>query len=127
MKVWFEVIGPSRLHTQHTSDENNGAMKFQSLTRKLLVFVMVAMCSGAIALRAVGTGWYWSAVGQFPAPIAAWIGAAVGRARPLLAEDTTVAEEQAEFYLAWLLACSIAILGWLTAAAFRRIWLAGKV
>ena len=118
---------PSRLHTQHTSVENNGAMKVQSLASKMLGFVTVAMCSGAIALYAVGTGWYWSVVGQLPAPIAAWIGAAVGRARPLLAEDTTVAEQQAEFYLAWLLACCIAILGWLTAAAFRRSWLARKV
>ena len=45
----------------------------------------------------------------------------------MLADDTTVAEEQAEFYLAWLLVCVIAILGWITAAAFHRIWLARKV
>jgi len=102
-------------------------MKFQALASKLLGFVVVAMCSGAIALYAVGTGWYWSAIGKLPAPIAAWIGVAVGRARPLLAEDTTVAEEQAGFYLAWLLVCGVATLGWITAAAIRRTWLASKV
>ncbi len=102
-------------------------MNFQSLARRLLGFAMVAMCSGAVALYAVGTGWYWSAIGRLPVPIAEWIGAAVGRVRPLLADDTTVAEEQAEFYLAWLLVCVIAILGWITAAAFHRIWLARKV
>ncbi len=101
-------------------------MKFHSLASRLLGFVMVAMCSGAIALYAVGTGWYWSAIGQLPGPIAAWIDVTVGRARLLLADDTTVAEEQTEFYLAWLLVCGIAILGWIIAATFRRIWLARK-
>lgn len=105
IRIAFEALMPSRLHTQHTSVENNGAMKFQSLASKMLGFVTVAMGSGAIALYAVGTGWYWNVVRQVPAPIAAWIGAAVGRARPLLAEDTTVAEQQAEFF--WR-GCSLA-------------------
>jgi len=88
---------------------------------------MLVMCSGALALYAVGTGCYWSAVEHLPRPIAAWFGVAVARARPLLAEDTTVAEEQAEFYSAWLLLCGVSILAWITAAAFRRIWLARRV
>ncbi len=99
-------------------------MQFQSLASRLLRLGTLAMCSGAVSLYAVGTGWYWKAIGQLPGPIAARIGAAVASARPLLNEDTTVAQEQAEFYLAWLLVCGIAILGWTIATAFRRIWLA---
>ena len=126
-KVWCEAPGLSRLHTQHTDDEKNGAMKFQSLASGLLGFVTVAVCSCALAFYAVGTGWYWSAIGQLPGPVAKWLSLAVARARPLLAEDTTVAEEQAEFYLAWLLVCGISILGWIAASAFRRIWFGRRV
>jgi len=44
------------------------------------------------------------------------------RARSLLADDTSVAERQADFYEAWFLVCCVALLGWIDAAVCRRVW-----
>lgn len=41
-KVWFEAHRPSRLHTQHTGDENNRAMKFS----RHLVLVFACVLAG---------------------------------------------------------------------------------
>ena len=98
----------------------------QPLAGRLLRLVVVAMCSGAFALYALGTDWYWLAVGQLPRPIVASIYVALGRARSLLADDAAVAEDQAEFYAAWFLVCCVAFLGWIAAATFRRVWLGRK-
>ena len=89
-------------------------------------WIVVAVCSGAIALYAVGTDWYWLSVGQLPRPFIASIHVVLGRAQSLLTDDTTVAEDQAEFYAAWLLVCCVAFVGWIAAGAFRRVWLRRK-
>lgn len=96
------------------------------LAGRLLRCVTAAVCSGAIALYAVGTDWYWLAVGQLPKPFVASIHMVLERARSLLADDTTVAEDQAEFYAAWFLVCCVAFVGWIAAKAFRRVRLGHK-
>ena len=94
----------------------------QSLGRLPIRFVMTVMCSGAFALYAVGTGWYWHAVRQLPRPLVSSMDLVLVRARSLLADDTSVAERQADFYEAWFLVCCVALLGWIDAAVCRRVW-----
>ncbi len=78
---------------------------------------------GAIALYAVGTNWYWRALHQLPEPLSALLGLMLEKARPLLGEDTTIAESQAEFYTAWLIVCFVVLLGWILAVIRRRFHL----
>ncbi len=95
----------------------------QQLGRLPVRFVMTVMCSGAFALYAVGADWYWLAVRQLPRPLVSSMDLVLVHARSLLADDTSVAERQAEFYGAWFVVCCIAFLGWMVAADFRRVWL----
>ena len=75
---------------------------------------------GAIALYAVGTSWYWKALHQLPKPLNAFIGLMAEKARPLLAEDTAIAEGQAEFYTTWLIVCFVVLLVRILAIVSRR-------
>ncbi len=74
---------------------------------------------GAIALYAVGTSWYWKALQHLPKPPNAFIGLMAVKARPLLAEDTAIAEGQAEFYTTWLIVCFVVLLILILAIASR--------
>jgi len=131
----FAASRPVRLRAQHTDKQDNEAMKVsrvpgsQSSPQQgaipLLAWMIMrigaafAAC-GAIALYAVGTSWYWDALHNLPKPLIAFIDLTVQRARPLLAEDTAIAEGQVEFYTTWLVVCFVALLGWILAIAFRR-------
>ena len=93
------------------------------LPRRLAVIVV---CSGALALYAVGTSWYWAAVRHLPEHLVAPISAVVASARSLMAADTSVAERQADFILAWFVVFCAACFAWIVAALFRRVWLGRK-
>ena len=95
---------------------------FQPLAGLPLRLIVTLMCSGAFALYAVGTDWYWIAVRQLPRPLVSSIYVVLASARSLLADDTSVAEDQAEFYAAWFVVCCVAFLGWIAVAIFRRVW-----
>ncbi len=85
----------------------------------LRLAIAVILC-GAIALYAVGASWYWDFSHHLPAAVTSAIAGYVARVRSLLADDTTIAEEQAAFYVSWILAVVIALLAWAVLAATRR-------
>jgi len=88
----------------------------------LHIATTVVLC-GAIALYAVGTDWYWNALQHLPTPMLSVVGIAVDHARPALAADASIAEEQADFYVAWVFAGCIAALAWALVASVRRAWI----
>ncbi len=121
----FRVGYPLRIgqHRSNFMSRNFKPRLFQPHSGLTVRLVMTVICSGAFALYAVGTDWYWVAFRQLPSP---FVSSVLARVRSLLADDTSVAERQAEFYAAWFVVCCVAFLGWIAAAAFRRIWLQRK-
>ncbi len=100
--------------------------RIQPLAGLTLRLVVTVVCSGALALYAVGTNWYWAAVRQLPEHLVAPIYGVVASARSLMADDTSVAERQADFISAWFVVCCAACFAWIVAALFRRVWLGHK-
>jgi H+/Cl- antiporter ClcA len=84
-------------------------------SNRLVRWTGFVVVSGVVGLYAVGTELYGSVVQRLRGPFFDYVAEHV---RPRLSDDTTVAEEQIDFYLAWLLVgISLAIL-W---AVFRKV------
>lgn len=92
-------------------------LMLRARSNRLVQWAAFVVFSGVVGLYTVGTELYSNVVQRLPGPLLGYVAKGV---RPLFSDDTTIAEEQIDFYLAWLLVgISLAIL-WVIFRLVRR-------